>query len=180
MAKVILFNKPFQVLSQFTDQNGRTTLSDFIQQKDFYAAGRLDYDSEGLLILTDDGKLQSKIADPQHRMSKTYWTQVEGLPDETCLQHLRTGVELKDGISLPAKAELIDTPEKLWERNPPIRQRKYIPTQWISLTLKEGRNRQVRKMTAATGHPTLRLIRYRIGSWTLDGLAPGEWRMMKL
>ena len=180
MSSVILFNKPFQVLSQFTDKNGRQTLSSYINAKGFYPAGRLDYDSEGLLVLTDDGRLESRISDPQHKMSKTYWVQVEGLADDSCMRQLRSGVTLNDGITLPAKAEITEPPQLLWERSPPIRQRLHIPTQWISLTLREGRNRQVRRMTAAVGHPTLRLIRYRVGSWTLDGLAPGEWRMIRL
>ena len=180
MASIILFNKPFRTLSQFTDTSGRTTLADYIQVENFYPAGRLDYESEGLLVLTDDNQLKSRITDPKHKMSKTYWAQVEGIPDESVLEQLRTGIELKDGLTLPAKAALIQRPHLLWERSPPIRQRLQIPTQWVSLTLWEGRNRQVRRMTAAVGHPTLRLIRYRVGSWTLDGLAPGEWRMIAL
>jgi len=180
MPTIILFNKPFRTLSQFTDESQRTTLADFISEPGFYPAGRLDYDSEGLLILTNDGKLQAKIANPHHKMSKTYWVQVEGIPDESTLQQLRKGIQLKDGVTLPAKAEIISEPVMLWPRTPPIRERKSISTQWVQLNLAEGRNRQVRRMTAAVGHPTLRLIRYRIGSWTLDGLAPCEWRKIEI
>ncbi len=175
MSRIILFNKPFDVLCQFTDQDGRQTLADFIPVKHIYAAGRLDRDSEGLVVLTDDGKLQHRISDPRHKTSKTYWVQVEGDIDDLALAQLHDGVELKDGISMPAKAERIDEPAQLWPRDPPIRTRKSIPTSWIELTLKEGRNRQLRRMTAATGFPTLRLIRYRVGSWTLNDLQPGDW-----
>lgn len=174
MSMLILFNKPYGVLSQFTDKEGRKTLAHFIEDKDCYPAGRLDFDSEGLLLLTNDGKLQHRIANPAAKMSKTYWVQVEGVPTEGAMEALTTGVELKDGITKPAKARTIDPPTELWPRDPPIRVRKTIPTQWLSLTISEGRNRQVRRMTAAVGFPTLRLIRYRVGSWTLDGLAPGE------
>lgn len=172
--KVVLFNKPFNVLCQFTDAEQRPTLKNFIDITDIYAAGRLDRDSEGLLVLTNDGKLQHKLADPKHKTSKTYWVQVEGQISQEKLQQLEKGVELKDGMTLPAKAMLIDEPE-LWPRNPPVRFRQHIPTSWISLTLTEGRNRQVRRMTAHVGHPTLRLIRYRVGNWTLDGIASGEY-----
>ena len=177
MARLILFNKPFGVLTQFTDTDqGRPTLADFIPPPGIYAAGRLDLDSEGLLLLTDDGKLQARIADPRHKMPKTYWAQVEGIPDAAALDRLRRGVLLKDGPTRPAQARLIDEPQGLWPRDTPIRYRAAIPTCWIELVLREGRNRQVRRMTAALGFPTLRLIRSSIGQWTLDGLAPGQWR----
>ena len=175
---LIRFNKPFDVLPQFTDGDGRRTLADFIDLPGVYPAGRLDRDSEGLMILTDDGRAQARIADPKHKMAKTYWAQVEGLPDEAALERLRRGVALKDGMTRPARAERIDEPAGLWPRTPPIRERKSVPDCWISLTLTEGRNRQVRRMTAAVGHPTLRLIRYRIGDWTLDGLDSGTWQAL--
>lgn len=180
MAKLILFNKPFAVLSQFTDAGTvagpRRTLSDFIDLPGVYAAGRLDRDSEGLLVLTDDGKLQNRIASPKHKMPKTYWVQVEGAPDEAALQALRSGVMLKDGQTLPAKARQIDQPASLWPRDPPVRYRKTVADTWLEITISEGRNRQVRRMTAAVGHPTLRLVRYRVGNWTIDGIASGDWR----
>ncbi len=180
MTRVILFNKPFDVLSQFTDKglegSTRRTLSDFIDVPKVYPAGRLDRDSEGLMVLTDDGKLQARIADPRHKMAKTYWVQVEGTPDDAALATLRAGVDLKDGRTKPAKVQRIDEPANLWPRTPPIRVRKSIPDTWISLTIREGRNRQVRRMTAAVGHPTLRLIRAQIGDWSLDGLETGTWR----
>lgn len=179
MSRVILFNKPFDVLSQFTDRgtegSPRRTLSDFIDVPGVYAAGRLDRDSEGLLLLTDDGKLQNRIANPKNKMSKCYWAQVEGQPSNEALDQLRQGVQLKDGLTRPAKVERIDEPAMLWPRIPPIRFRKNVPDSWIKLTITEGKNRQVRRMTAAVGHPTLRLIRYRIGAWTIDGIANGEW-----
>ena len=177
---LIAFNKPFGVLSQFTDKgtegSARPTLSAFIDQPGVYPAGRLDRDSEGLLLLTDDGRLQARIADPKHKMEKTYWAQVEGVPDEAALDAFRTGLDLKDGRTRPARIALLDAPAGLWERDPPIRYRKSVPDCWLEIGLREGRNRQVRRMTAAIGHPTLRLIRYAIGEWTLEGLAPGSWR----
>ncbi|MED5465351.1 MAG: pseudouridine synthase [Myxococcota bacterium] len=175
MAAIVLFNKPFGVLSQFTSQEGMKTLADYIQRPGVYAAGRLDKDSEGLLVLTDDGALQNRITSPKHKLVKTYWAQVEGEVDETALRALRSGVQLKDGMTRPAQARLIPEP-KVWPRHPPIRERKSIKTTWLELKISEGRNRQVRRMTAATGYPTLRLIRYSVGEWTLDGLDPGAWR----
>ncbi|WP_294196016.1 pseudouridine synthase [uncultured Sphingomonas sp.] len=175
---LLLFNKPYDVLSQFTDRGSpttRATLSDFIDMPGVYPAGRLDRDSEGLLLLTDDGRLQARIADPKFKLPKTYWVQVEGVPDDAALAALRDGVMLKDGPTRPAEVERLDAPD-IWPRTPPIRFRASIPDTWIALTIREGRNRQVRRMTAAIGHPTLRLIRRRIGDWTLDDLAPGAWR----
>lgn len=178
MVHVILFNKPYGVLSQFTDARSptpRPTLSAYIDLPGIYPAGRLDRDSEGLLVLTDDGRLQAKIADPKHKLSKTYIVQVEGSPSDEDLQPLRDGINLKDGATRPAKAQLI-APPKLWGRDPPVRFRKSIPDTWLELTISEGRNRQVRRMTAHIGFPTLRLVRWRVGSWTLDDIAPGAWR----
>jgi 23S rRNA pseudouridine2457 synthase len=175
MARLLLLNKPFNVLSQFRDKDGRATLADYVNVAGVYPAGRLDYDSEGLLLLTDDGALQARIAEPRFKLAKTYLVQVEGEVDETALGALRRGVELKDGITLPAKAQAIDPPA-LWPRHPPVRERKTVPDSWLSLTITEGRNRQVRRMTAAVGLPTLRLVRWQIGDWTLDGLEPGQWR----
>ena len=175
MPSVVLFNKPYGVLSQFTSRDGFRTLADYIDRPGVYAAGRLDKDSEGLLVLTDDGALQHRIASPKHKMAKTYWAQVEHVPDEAALAALRSGVSLKDGMTRPAKARLIDEPD-LWERVPPIRERRSIPTAWIELTISEGKNRQVRRMTAAVGFPTLRLVRYAVGRWTLDGIPLGTWR----
>lgn len=177
---LIAFNKPFNVLSQFTDKSmvgrERETLSPYIPIPHVYPAGRLDRDSEGLLLLTDDGKLQAKIANPKHKMAKVYWAQVEGIPDDAALRALRNGVDLKDGPTRPALADLIDEPAGLWDRDPPIRVRKSVPDSWVQLTISEGRNRQVRRMTAAIGHPTLRLVRARVGDWSVEGLGLGEWR----
>lgn len=175
---LIAFNKPYGVLCQFTDPQGRSTLADFVAQKDVYAAGRLDRDSEGLLLLTDDGALAHRFTDPRHKQAKTYLAQVEGCIDLAALQALRRGVALKDGPTLPAIAEQAVEPDWLWPRDPPVRFRKAVPTSWLSLSLREGRNRQVRRMTAAVGFPTLRLIRVRIGEYTLEGLAPGEMRTL--
>jgi 23S rRNA pseudouridine2457 synthase len=178
VARLILFNKPYDVLSQFTDrgtETARTTLSDFIDVPGVYPAGRLDRDSEGLLLLTDDGRLQARIADPKFKLPKTYLVQVEGEPDEAALELLRTGVRLKDGLTRPAQVERIDEPA-LWARHPPIRYRASIPDCWLRLVIREGRNRQVRRMTAAVGHPTLRLVRWSIGDWSVAGIPPGEWR----
>ncbi|WEJ57885.1 rRNA large subunit pseudouridine synthase E [Devosia sp. FJ2-5-3] len=174
MTRLILFNKPYGVLTQFTGGEKGETLADFIPIPGVYAAGRLDKDSEGLLLLTDDGKLQAQISSPKFKQPKTYYVQVEGIPDEAALNALRKGVTLKDGPTLPAKARMIDPPE-LWPRDPPVRYRKSVPDSWIALTITEGRNRQVRRMTAAVGHPTLRLVRWSIGNWTLENLAPGQW-----
>ena len=179
MARLILFNKPYGVLSQFTDRgsagSARATLSDHIELPGVYPAGRLDRDSEGLLLLTDDGRLQARIADPRFKMPKTYLVQVEGEPQEASLNALRRGVRLKDGPTRPAEVETITEPA-LWPRDPPVRFRKSVPDSWLRLTIREGRNRQVRRMTAALGLPTLRLVRWSIGEWALDGLQPGEWR----
>ena len=176
---IILFNKPFDVLCQFTDEQGRSTLADFIKLKNVYAAGRLDRDSEGLLILTDNGKLQHKITDPKNKMQKTYWVQVEGEITDEAISQLEKGVQLKDGLTRPARAKKIAEPATLWPRKPPIRERKQIPTSWIELSISEGRNRQVRRMTAATGFPTLRLIRYRIGDWSIDNIDNGDYRIVE-
>lgn len=176
MSRLILLNKPYGVICQFSADEKHPTLKDYVPVPGVYPAGRLDTDSEGLLILTDDGRLQHRITDPRHKLAKTYWVQVEGLPDEAALEKLRRGVDLGDFVTLPAAAQAMDEPRGLWPRNPPVRFRKAIPTSWISLTIREGKNRQVRRMTAAVGHPTLRLIRWSVGEWTLQGLAPGEWR----
>lgn len=174
--QVILLNKPFQVLCQFSEHEGKSTLARFIEQPDVYPAGRLDFDSEGLLLLTGDGQLQHRLTDPKHKLPKTYWAQVEGEISEQALQQLRSGVTLKDGKTKPALAKRIIEPPQLWERDPPIRHRANIPTTWIELTITEGRNRQVRRMTAAVGYPTLRLVRYSIGPWSIGDLQPGQFR----
>ncbi len=173
---ILLLNKPFQTLCQFTDDKGRNTLADHIEQADYYAAGRLDYDSEGLVVLTNDGGLQATIADPRHKLAKTYWVQVEGEIDASALQTLSDGVMIQGKRTLPAEAEAMEEPAMLWPRTPPVRFRAQIPTSWLRLTIREGRNRQVRKMTAAVNFPTLRLIRYAVGPWTIDELAPGATR----
>ena len=176
--RLILFNKPYGVLPQFTDEGAgpaRPTLADYIEVPGVYAAGRLDRDSEGLLLLTGDGRLQARIADPRFKMAKTYLVQVEGEPDAAALEALRRGVRLKDGATRPAEAERIEPPS-LWPRDPPVRFRKSVPDSWLRLTIREGRNRQVRRMTAAVGFPTLRLVRWSIGEWSVEGLGPGEWR----
>ena len=178
MDRLILFNKPFHVMCQFTDEAGRATLADFINVPDVYAAGRLDYDSEGLLLLTNAGWLQHQIADPKHKLPKTYLVQIERIPTKETLKQLAHGVVLSDGKTRPAKVELIEEPN-VWPRVPPIRERKTVPTAWLRLTITEGRNRQVRRMTAAVGHPTLRLIREKIGDWGLGELQPGEWKEVK-
>jgi 23S rRNA pseudouridine2457 synthase len=176
MGSILLFNKPFGVICQFSRDGLHPTLADYISLPDYYPAGRLDTDSEGLLVLTDDGQLQHRITDPKHKLPKTYWVQVEGVPDAAALDQLRHGVKLPDFTTRPAEARVIEEPANLWSRSPPIRSRKNIPTSWLELTISEGKNRQVRRMTAAVGLPTLRLIRYRIGEWTLDGVGQGQWR----
>ncbi len=175
-SRLIRFNKPYGVLSQFTAEGRWRGLKDFIDLPGVYVAGRLDADSEGLLLLTDDGQLQARIADPRFKLEKTYWVQVEGVPDETALEALRQGVQLNDGLTLPARAQAMVPPPPVWARDPPIRVRLNKPTAWLELVIREGRNRQVRRMTAAVGLPTLRLIRAAIGPYTLDGLTPGTWQ----
>jgi 23S rRNA pseudouridine2457 synthase len=175
MSRILLFNKPYGVICQFSRDGLHPTLADYIAVPDFYPAGRLDTDSEGLLLLTDDGVLQHRITDPKHKQPKTYWVQVEGVPGTDALENLRRGVQLKDGLTLPAEASLIAEPENLWTRIPPVRARKAIPTSWLEITIREGKNRQVRRMTAAVGYPTLRLIRCNIGAWSLSDLLPGAW-----
>ena len=176
---LILLNKPFRVLSQFRDPDGRATLGDYVDVPGVYPAGRLDFDSEGLMLLTDDGGLQSRISDPRNKTPKTYWAQVEGVPGADQLRQLERGVRLKDGPARAVSARSIEAPAGLWERDPPIRYRKNVPDSWVEVVLTEGRNRQVRRMTAAVGLPTLRLVRYAVGDWTVDGLQPGEWREAK-
>jgi 23S rRNA pseudouridine2457 synthase len=176
VSTLIFFNKPYGVLSQFTPEGKWRALAEFIPVKGVYVAGRLDADSEGLLVLTDDGRLQAKIADPKHKLEKTYWAQVEGIPDEAALDRLRAGVALSDFTARPAKVRRIDEPPGLWPRDPPIRYRAAIPTSWLEIRITEGKNRQVRRMTAAIGYPVLRLVRAAIGNAALDGLAPGAWR----
>jgi 23S rRNA pseudouridine2457 synthase len=179
MSKVLLFNKPFQVLSQFREHENKVTLAHYIHDKSLRLAGRLDFDSEGLLVLTDDGKLAEQISDPRFKKPKVYWAQVEGVPDSESLQKLRAGVMLKDGITQPAQAELIGEPDELWTRTPPIRYRANIPTAWLQLTIREGKNRQVRRMTAAVGHPTLRLVRASVGDWHVGQLQPGDTQSVR-
>lgn len=180
MSRLVLINKPYDVLCQFTDREaGRSTLADYVPVPGVYPAGRLDRDSEGLVVLTDDGALVARLSQPKFKMPKVYWVQVEGLPTDDALVQLRRGVVLKDGPTLPAEVRPMDEPAGLWPRTPPVRYRAAIPTSWIALTLREGRNRQVRRMTAAVGFPTLRLIRWSVGDWSLDGLAPGEWREVR-
>lgn len=180
MAHIILFNKPYGVLSQFTSEAGHPGLKDYIPLPGVYAAGRLDADSEGLLILTDDGSLQHRLAHPRHKQPKTYWAQVEGVPDEAALERLRRGVDLGDFLTLPAQVRAIPEPQGLWPRDPPVRFRLHIPTSWLEITLVEGKNRQVRRMTAKVGLPTLRLVRWRIGPWCVADLAPGQWRAVDM
>ncbi len=174
--RLLLLNKPYLVLTKFKDDDGRPTLADHINAPSFHPAGRLDHDSEGLLLLTDHGPLQAQLSNPRWKVAKTYLVQVENIPDAQALRTLQQGVQLNDGLTLPAQAELVDEPTWLWARDPPIRFRKNIPTAWLKLTIKEGRNRQVRRMTAAVGHPTLRLIRSSVGAWSIDSLQPGQWR----
>jgi len=178
VARILLFNKPFRVLSQFTDAAGRPTLADYLDAPGLRPAGRLDFDSEGLLVLCDDGRLQQRIANPRHRHWKSYWVQVEGRIDTRALNRLSGGVTLQDGPTLPARARAIPPPAGLWPREPAVRERRHIPDSWLELSLQEGRNRQVRRMTAEVGFPTLRLVRHRVGDWTLAGLAPGESRSL--
>jgi 23S rRNA pseudouridine2457 synthase len=180
MARVILLNKPYGVLTQFTSAECRPTLKDYVPVAGVYAAGRLDADSEGLVVLTDDGALQARIGHPRHKLTKTYWAQVEGLPSAAALAHLQGGVDLGDFVTRPCRARPIAEPDGLWPRDPPIRFRQAIPTSWLELVIAEGKNRQVRRMTAKVGYPTLRLIRWAVGPWTLDDLAPGQWRESSL
>jgi 23S rRNA pseudouridine2457 synthase len=180
MAKLYLFNKPYQVLSQFTDPEGRSTLSRYLTDRGVRVAGRLDYDSEGLLLLTDDGQLLQQIANPRHKTWKTYWVQVEGEPGESTLRDMRHGLRLNDGLTRPARVTVLAQAPQLWPRFPPIRARREQPTSWLEISIREGRNRQVRRMTAAIGHPTLRLVRARIGDWSLDDLQPAEYLQLEV
>ena len=180
MSEIILFNKPFGVLTQFVDAVGRPTLADYISVPEVYAAGRLDTDSEGLVVLTGDGRLQARIADPRHKLPKIYWVQVEGAPTAAALQQLASGVELREFRTQPCQVRMMEPPEDLWPRHPPIRYRASIPTSWLEIVLKEGKNRQVRRMTASVGFPTLRLVRWAVGDWTLAGLAPGQWKKVSV
>jgi 23S rRNA pseudouridine2457 synthase len=180
MARIILLNKPYGVLCQFTSEEGRATLKDFVPVSGVYAAGRLDADSEGLVVLTDDGVLQARISHPRHKQAKIYWAQVEGIPDAAALAALQRGVDLGDFVTKPCQVRLIPEPDGLWPRDPPIRYRAAIPTSWIELVLMEGKNRQVRRMTAKVGFPTLRLVRWAVGAWNLDALTPGQWREVAL
>jgi len=180
MSRILLFNKPYGVICQFSRDGMHPTLADYIAVPGVYPAGRLDTDSEGLLLLTDNGRLQHSITDPKHKLPKSYWVQVEGMPDEAALNRLGKGVLLRDGMTLPAQVQVMEEPSGLWPRNPPIRTRRNIPTAWLELSIREGRNRQVRRMTAVIGFPTLRLIRHRIGEWELGDLAPGQWRFMDM
>ncbi len=180
MSTVVLFNKPFRVLCQFSPSGDKTTLANYLDIPEIYPAGRLDFDSEGLLVLTDDGALQARIANPRYKQRKTYLAQVEGCPSVQALDQLREGVNLKDGRTQSAKVHLVDEPDGLWPRQPPIRYRANIPTQWLQLEIREGKNRQVRRMTAAVGHPTLRLIRTGVAGWSVDGLAPGEFERVPM
>lgn len=176
MSRLVLFNKPYGVLTQFTDAQGRPTLADFISLPGVYAAGRLDMDSEGLVVMTDDGALQARIADPRHKLPKTYWAQVEGIPTDEAVQRLMAGVDLGGFVTQPCRVHRMDAPPDVWERTPAVRYRAAIPTSWVEIVVHEGKNRQVRRMTAKVGFPTLRLIRWAVGEWTLDGLFPGQWR----
>jgi 23S rRNA pseudouridine2457 synthase len=180
MSAIVLFNKPFGVLSQFSPSAGRPTLRDFLPARDIYPAGRLDAESEGLLVLTADGGLQHRISDPRHKLPKVYWAEVEGVPDDTALARLGRGVKLPDYTTRPAQVRLSSAPSWLWPRVPPVRFRRHIPTSWLEIVLTEGRNRQVRRMTAAFGFPTLRLVRYAVGEWTIGGLLPGQWRALEV
>jgi len=178
LSRILLFNKPYRVLCQFSPEAGKQTLADFIDVSKVYAAGRLDFDSEGLLVLTDDGRLQARITEPRYKQPKCYLVQVENIPDVNALKRLAEGVLLKDGKTRPARVRMIDEPDWLWPRIPPIRYRQNIPTQWLELEISEGRNRQIRRMTAAIGHPTLRLVRSRVANWPIGDLQPGEWRQL--